>query len=129
MLHTLPALVPSAKACISKSSKPILYHAKGKPIVGEDTTTNPQKIKQYLEAARPLRQVRVPVDPVHAVHVHSGAAEALAGRAVHAEPNLGVHVYTMLLGARLHEWPIEEVAIVGHVDGRLHLRRNHRYEM
>ena len=39
-------------------------------------------------------------------------------------PKLVVHVHAVLLCARLHEWPVKEVAVVRHVHLRLHLRRS-----
>ena len=47
--------------------------------------------------------------------------ETLVGLAVHLEPDLLLHVHAQLACARLNEGPVEEVSVVGDIDGRLHL--------
>ena len=59
---------------------------------------------------RALRQVRVSLHPVVAVHMYVEPTDELA-HAVLNDADLGFQVHPIGLGAVLNVWPIEEIAV------------------
>ena len=76
------------------------------------------RLGHRLQTVRTSRKVRVTLHPRKSVEVKGKVTAALA-RGFALETNFSVHVHTVLLGARLHEWEIEVVTVVRHVNARL----------
>ena len=68
-----------------------------------------------LEAAAALRQIRIPVDPAEAIHVHRVLRHKLA-RVGGSEAKGLIHAEAVVAGPCLDEGPVEVVSVVGDVD-------------